>query len=210
VGAGDGAPPVRDYHDEGATLRRMSKRDDALGHLPFALTHVDGLVWLCDLLAQGGDPSGPVMIVAGGRVLIGWPTFLHLRRGILEAGQINCRKLLDFLGLRVTWDGATLIERSEEPTRDNMGIEDLRLGRIGLGALAGSPFGTEVEVTEACRHTIRHANKGGAHMAEYVEGELARVGPVRTCALAVRWLVEEHVYKALKIDVPPYRVWTAP
>ena len=184
----------------------MKTRESVLEHLQYALTHVDGLYWLCDRLLVG-IPRGEVTITIGGRSVIVRPSFAFLQNPLAEAGLIYCRKLLDFLGLKVKHSGADLYERKSPYTDDTIGIEDLKLQRVGLCVLDSTPFGDAEKIRSACVHTIRAANKGVAHFTED-RGERAEAQQLLLCAEVVRWLIEKHVYEKLNLQIPAYRIWT--
>jgi hypothetical protein len=185
----------------------MKTNDAILDHVKYGLAHVDGLCWLCERLIAG-VPPGDLTIRVGDQVLLRRPTFGALQNALAESGLIYCRKLLDFLGLKSQRNGGTLIERTESYSDDTVGIEDLHLPRVSLAALDSSPFGSGQSVRAACEHTLRAANKGVAHFTED-RGERADAEQILRCGQVVGWLAEKHVYKALDVATPVYKVWTA-
>ena len=177
-----------------------------MGHVEYGLKHVDGLCWLCTCLIDG-VPSGDLTISVGDKMLVRRPSFAVLQNSLAEAGLIYCRKLLDFLGLKIDRNCSSLKARSAPYSDDTVGIEDLGLPRLDIAQLSVAPLGSGDAIQAACEHTIRSANKGVAHFTED-RGDRAEEKPVLLCGQAVAWLVAEYVYKPLDVSLPEYRVWT--
>ena len=182
-------------------------REAILDHLGYGLAHVDGLRWLCEQLLAG-IPIGPARIIVGNREMIARGTFAYIQNPIAESGLIYCRKLLEFLGIKLDRDGQVLYSRTSAPADGDVGIEHLGLQRVPATAIAAVPIAPEPELREACMHTLRSANKGVAHFT-VDRGEQSSVPKILLCAKTVTWLVEKHVYKELQMGPPFYRVWTA-
>jgi hypothetical protein len=139
--------------------------------------------------------------------LVRRPSFVALQNSLAEAGLIYCRKLLDFLGLKIDRNDGSLKPRSASYSDDTVGIEDLGLPRVDIAQLSGTPLGSGDAIRGACEHTLRSANKGVAHFTED-RRDRAKEEPVLLCGQAVAWLVAEHGYKPLDVSLPEYRVWT--
>jgi hypothetical protein len=181
----------------------VKNQDEIFDHLKYAMKHVDGLCWL--LL----DPnrSGPLQVLVNEQPVLKRPDLGQVRIAIAEAGLINCRKLLDFLGLRANRQRVLEEISGRRHWPDDVGIEDLVLQRVSLTAYDKAPFTGPVSLRSAAEHTLQAADKGVAHFTLGI-GTPARSVPVLMCAQAVLWLTEEHVYRKLGLPVPDYRIWT--
>jgi hypothetical protein len=185
------------------------KQDLILGHLKYGLGHLDALCWLCRVLDENRDFAS-VALTFDGQVVIQRSSLTFIQNPIAETGLIYCRKLLEFLGVKLVRRSVELCDVAADRTDDDLGIEHLDgLNRISVDALDDAPFGEPAEIRKAVIHTLLAANKGVAHFT-HGKAEPADTEPVLICARTVIWLVERHVYDKLGLDVPKFRVWTAP
>jgi hypothetical protein len=152
----------------------VKNKDEILDHLQYAMKHLDGLRWLLS------DPSrfGELQVSVNGQPILKRPTLGQVRIALAEAGLINCRKLLSFLGLRPNAKTRDLEEFSGSRSRpDDVGIEDLGPKRLSLADYDAAPFNGPVSLRSAAKHTIQAADKGLAHFTLGI-GEAARSIPV--------------------------------
>lgn len=186
----------------------MKKRDDILTHLEYGLKHVDGLIWLCQLLIAEGRPNR-IEVAFDGEPVITKTTLGFLQNPLAESGLIYCRKLLDFLGIKLDRkESKTLREVPNDRSGGDVGIEHLGLSRITIAELLAAGDGPSNKIEAACIHTIRAANKGVAHFTED-KGERAQAEEVVICARIVVELIQVKVYDVLGIARPTVQVWTA-
>ena len=178
----------------------MSDQDEILHHVEYGLKHIDGLIWLCDQLVvweRTGERPESVEIAFDGAPAAKGKVGL-LQNPLAETGLIYCRKLLDFLGIKVSGkEPHCLVEVNDKGRRpDDRGVEQLGLPRLTIDELA-----LPDEVEEACIRTIRAANKGVAHFTEN-RGEKLSAEQAIICAGIVVQAIEERVYDALEIERP--------
>jgi hypothetical protein len=187
-----------------------AKRDEILSHLPYALGHVDAAIWALTLVSWGVR-SNELSIHIAGEVIAEHESFAALTDAHVETGLIYCRKLIEFLGIRLdeTTAPAKLVP-VKTPRKKTTDACITQIGRASIVAveefLDEGPRDRAI-IEEACAHTIRAAHRGVAHFTN-TPYDKARCGKVVDCATTVRAAVERFAYRELGREVPNYRRWT--
>ena len=167
-------------------------------HLAYRMTHLDGLVWAAECLL-GTPRSGSIVLHFEGQA-----SMFMLTNPLFEVGTLNCRLVMDFLGIRIDKGNRLAPVLPRRP--DDLGVEDL-----GLPPVTVSDFlkcGPTQQVESSTIKMLIAADKGVAHFTVNPGGR-AWAPDALVCADAVMACVDRYVYKALGKPVAGYRRWTA-
>jgi hypothetical protein len=175
-------------------------------HLPYRLTHLDGLCWACEVLISGENPSD-VSITFDGVTKLKQTSVLFLTNSLVEAGLLYCRVLFNFLGIRLEGRLQQLTLITNPGSGDDFSIVKLGLPILTLDDLRLAPTGIPGEVEESCRLTLLAINKGVAHFTDSSTPR-SQAQDALCCAKTVMWLTEEYVYKRMGLAAPFYKLWT--
>jgi hypothetical protein len=175
-------------------------------HIPYRLTAIDCLRWVCELLQSGQSPRC-VELSFDSRPVIASDSFRIFTNPMLEMGAIYCRVLLEFLGVGLDDSGSSLrVVRRRKP--DDVGIEHFGLPPLSLDAVADTELGATADVHRACVVTIHIAHKAVAHLTtgRQPDADLRRL---HLCSRLVPRLVVKNLYGALNRPEPRYRLGRA-
>lgn len=175
-------------------------------HIPYRLTHLNGLVWASENLLGGYRPQS-VIIQFDGRDVVSCSSFYLITNPLFEVGILYCRVLLEFLGIQHVKTGTKLVAIIKRRYPDDFGIEHFGLSLVTIPQLLSAPFGDPENIKRAIIATLVSADKGVAH---FTTGDTSRAYAANSllCAKVVIWSVEKYVYQALKKSTPRYRRWT--
>lgn len=173
-------------------------------HIPYRMTSVDGMRYVCGHLAAFGE-GGPIQLHLPPAPTITSPTIRILSNPVIEVGAIYCRVLLEFLGLGL--EDGQLAERTNR-RGDDVGIEDFDLPRVTLADL-DAVASDHSDIRAYCATTVYVAHKAIAHLTN-APVDLETIPHVHDCGLATLRLMERHLYEALGRPVPDYRQWPLP
>jgi len=176
-------------------------------HIPYRLTHLDGLVWASEKLLASYRPT-VISIQFDGQVALVPTSLYQITNPLFEIGILYCRVLLDFLGIQLDRKNKMLAGRTGRRS-DDFGIEQLSLPYVTVPQLLGAPCARSGDVEAATIATLVSADKGIAHFTSGKSGR-AYVEDSLLCAKAVAWCVEEYVYRKQNIPISDYKRWTAP
>ena len=170
-------------------------------HIPYRLRAIDGLRWVCELLLADSQP-GLVEVTFDSKLVIRSPSYRFLTNPMLEMGAVYCRVLLEFLGITLT--KGKLASKSSV-RQDDVGIDTFGLKQVTLAELRSAPFGDGDQIEQACVTTILIAHKAVAHLTigHQPDSDLQRL---HLSSRLVPWLVSRHLYVALGLPEPLYRV----
>lgn len=175
-------------------------------HLPYRLTHLDGLCWACEVILSSERPSD-VSITFDGLTKLKQTSVLFLTNSLVESGLLYCRVLFSFLGICFDRKTQQLAQIKNPGSDDNFSIVKLGLPILTLDDLRLAPTGSSGEVEESCRLTLLATNKGVAHFTDSKTTPSQSEDALR-CARTVIWLTEEYVYKRIGLAIPFYKFWT--
>lgn len=175
-------------------------------HLPYRLTHLDGLCWACEVLLSSERPSD-VSITFDGFTKLKQTSVSFLTNSLAETGLLYCRVIFSFLGICLDKKTQQLAQIKKPGSDDNFSIVKLELPILTLDDLRLAPTGSPGEVEESCRLTLLATNKGVAHFTDS-KNERAQIEDALRCARTIIWLTEEYVYKRIGLAIPPYKFWT--
>lgn len=175
-------------------------------HIPYRLTHIDGLCWACDVL-NSGNQSTTLSLVFDRDVKNKQLSILDLTNPLAEIGLLYCRVLLNFLGLRFDKRDNAIVEILNPGSEDNFSIVKLDLPALTPADLELAPTGESKDIIKSCIRTLLSINKGVAHFTDS-NSSRSYTQDAQLCGKTVIWLVEEYVYKKLDYPIPPFKVWT--
>lgn len=175
-------------------------------HIPYRLTHLDGLVWASEKLLATYRPTA-ISIQFDGQVALTPKSLYQITNPLFEIGILYCRVLLEFLGIQLDRKNKKLMARSGRHP-DDFGIEQLSLPYVTVHQLLGTPCAPSGNPEGAVIATLVSADKGVAHFTSGTSGRAYAANSL-LCAKAVAWCVEEYVYRKLNTGIPEYRRWTA-
>jgi hypothetical protein len=187
-------------------MNEAEKEEMLKEHIPYRLTSIDGLRFVCEILLQHGD-SANVRLYFDDRRVLATPSCRLLTNPVLEVGAIYCRVLLEFLGIGLERRTGRLKEKSRAKRQDgDIWIEDFGLKRVSVAQVRSAGTGKPDEVEEACVDAILTAHRAVAHLTYGLPGR-PELGRLRTGAYTVLRLVEEHLYRRLDLEIPHYSKW---
>lgn len=175
-------------------------------HIPYRLTHLDGLVWASEKLLARYRPS-TISIQFDGQVALTLKSVYQITNPLFEIGILYCRVLLDFVGIQLDKKNTKLVARTRRRP-DDFGIEQLSLPCVTVQELIAAPCVPPGNVEGAVIATLVSADKGVAHFTSGTSGRAYAANSL-LCAKAVAWCVEEYVYRKLNGTIPDYKRWTA-
>jgi hypothetical protein len=170
-------------------------------HLPYRLTHLDGLVWACEFLLERPRPGSIALR------LDGQADAFMVTNPLVEVGVLNCRLVLEFLGIRLDRSNRLTDIPLRHADGDDWGIELLGLPKVSVPRFLACGASEEGVGASATRILIA-ARKGVAHFTQNPQGR-ALVPDALVCAEAVMACADRYVYGAPANPVPRYRRWTA-
>ncbi len=171
-------------------------------HIPYRLNEIDGLRWVCELLLAANLQPQVVEVTFDSKPVIRSPNYRFLTNPMLEMGAVYCRVLLEFLGIGLTHDR---LASGRNRKTDDVGIEHFGLEQVALADLRRAPFGDGQQIEQACVTTIHIAHKAVAHLTtgRQPDSDLQRL---YLSSKLVPWLVSKHLYDALGLPEPRYRI----
>ena len=174
-------------------------------HIPYRLTHLDGLIWASERLMSTYRPDA-ISIRFDGQVVLTPKSLYQITNPLFEIGILYCRVLLEFLGIRL--DSKNKLANRADGRPDDFGIEQLSLPHVTIAELLGAPCARSGDIEAAAIATLISADKGVAHFTSSTSGR-AHAANSLLCAKAVAWCIEEYVYRKLSMPIPEYKRWTA-
>lgn len=127
----------------------------------------------------------------------------------IESGLVNCRALLEFLGLRAASPNA-LTQRPQGVRRGDIGIEDYGLPLVGVAELTAKYPGAAAEAESAFASLITAANRWLAHSTTAVEMDAPQLHLLEIASRGVPALVISYFYTKLDLPAPDYELSTRP
>lgn len=125
--------------------------------------------------------------------------------GVIEAGVIHCRALLEFLGLQLQ-KGSMNRFKQRAGRRDDVGIEDYGLDLITVEQAVSKYTGSTDEAEAALATTIRTANKFIAHNTMSLPVDPEQAHYLEIASRGVPALVVSCFYTPLKLAAPDYKL----
>jgi len=123
----------------------------------------------------------------------------------IESGIVNCRALLEFLGLQAL-SPTSLAERSQGGRRGDIGIEDYCLPLVGIAELTAKYNGNADEAELALATLITAANKWLAHNTTAVEMDAQQIHLLEIASRGVPALIISYFYTRLGLPAPDYEL----
>ena len=178
-------------------------------HLPYRMTHLDGLIWACQAISRYGLEAD-LAITVGAHETIKGPLWI-ITNPLQEAGLIQCRVVANFLGIKLEHEKANF---GVDQGGDKHYICKIKMYNDKDEPLAAvseddlkNKYGAKInELLDCIKDTLRWASEGSAHLM--ASKNLMDCDITVKCAESLLWLVEEKVYKPLGRDVPNYKKWT--
>lgn len=175
-------------------------------HIPYRLTHLDGLVWASEKLLDSHPPTA-ISVQFDGQVVVIAKSLYQITNPLFEIGILYCRVLLEFLGIQLDRGKKVLASRTGRRP-DDFGIEQLSLPCVTVPELLGAPSPRPWDTERAVIATLVSADKGIAHFTSDTSSRACAANSL-PCARAIAWCVEEYVYRKLNVPIPTYKRWTA-
>lgn len=123
----------------------------------------------------------------------------------IESGIVNCRALLEFLGLRAA-SHTTLTQRPQRGRSDDVGIEDYGLPLVTVSEVTAKYPGDAVEAESALASLVTAANKWLAHSTAAVEMDPPQLHLLEIASRGVPALVISYFYTRLGLPAPNYEL----
>lgn len=127
----------------------------------------------------------------------------------IESGIVNCRALLEFLGLRAR-SPTVLTQRPQSARRSDVGIEDYNLPLVDVSEVTAKYPGDAGEAESALASLITAANKWLVHSTTAVEMEPPQIHLLEIASRGIPTLVISYFYTRLGISAPDYELTTRP
>ncbi len=123
----------------------------------------------------------------------------------IESGVINCRALLEFLGLQVTSQNR-LAQRLKPRKESDVGIEHYNLPMVSASDVIAKYPGDAAEAESALVSIITIANKFLSHNTTSVEIEPPQLHLIEIASRGVPALVTSYFYTRLGLPAPDYKI----
>ncbi len=163
--------------------------------LNLALRHVE----------QWPDPR-EMTIHFGGKLFIeGLST--GFTNAAIESGIVNCRALLEFIGLAAA-SHTKLRQRAVGGRKDDIGIEDYKLPLVEVSEVIQKYPGNAEEAESALASLITVTNKWIAHNTTAVEIDAPQLHLLEIASRGVPSLVISYFYTRLKLPAPEYNIYS--
>jgi hypothetical protein len=122
----------------------------------------------------------------------------------IESGIMNCRALLEFLGLKAT--SPNQLAQRGSLRRGDIGIEDFELPLIEIAEVTAKYRGDESEAESSIATLITTANKWLAHNTTAVELDGAHIRSLEIASRGIPALVVSYFYTRLGMPAPGYQI----
>ena len=123
----------------------------------------------------------------------------------IESGILNCRALLEFLGLRAA-SAEQLTQRNDIRRSDDVGIEHYGLPLVDVSEMTAKYPGDAAEAESSIAGLITTANKWLAHNTTTVELEATHIHLFEIASRGVPALVISYFYTRLGLPAPKYEL----
>lgn len=185
-------------------MNATERNEHLTRHIPYRMTAVDGLQWVCDRLIGGDLPHS--IDVNSQRGVIKDHIGFTLTNALVDAGLIHTRGLLSLLGIGIN---PKTLRLKPETTRWNgdVTMEQLGARSIAVGEACTSASAKSYELEAVFESIIATVHKGVAH---HTSGSpiMPTINQYRMGAVQTLALIEHHLYATLGMGVPAYRIWT--
>lgn len=179
--------------------------------IPHMLGSIEALQVALHLHATWSDPQ-PMKIIFNDKLIVDGNSYAFINP-VIEAGIIQCRTLLVFLGLSMNKVGK--LDKRPPPRKDDVGVECFSnaagpLTTISPAQALSQYNGNEVEVEAALLSVFRIANKGLAHLTSSFMPSPEESMLLDIACRHIRSLIIDFLYAPLGLSAPAPQVTSRP
>lgn len=188
-----------------------AKQDVLHRFIPHMLGAIEALQVALHLHTIWQDPQ-PMKILINDKLIVEGNSYAFINP-VIEAGIIQCRTLLGFLGLSMNKAGK--LDNRPPPRKDDIGIECFSnaagpLTTVSPTQALSHHYGSEVESEAALLSVFRIANKGLAHLTSTFLPSPEESRLLEIACRDVRSLTIRHLYTPLGLSAPASQVTSRP